>query len=365
MSASRPHVLLAGPKVIDDDVVGGTKVSFEGLVADLQRRNNVTVTVVNTSRGLQDRGRCMTVWLNFRAFVTTLVRLWRHAGSADVVVWAVSARGATLSGAFVWTLCRLRRRPLFIRFFGANIGSHLASRSAAVRFMAARTFLRADLLLPETKQLADELGASFATAWFPTTRHMPPRRQEYRDTCRRLVFLAQLRPEKGLPELLAAAPRFPASVRLSMFGPAMPGFDPREVDACPNVTYGGPVPPDRVPAVLEAHDALVFPSRYAGEGYPGVIVEAFQMGLPVIVTPLGPLRELVTNGEDGLFVAIGSVESLVDAIARLTGDDRLFRRLRAGAQATGELYRSDRAAARLEAFCLRTLSGRQPECAES
>ena len=89
------------------------------------------------------------------------------------------------------------------------------------------------------------------------------------------------------------------------------------------------------------------------------------MGLPVIVTPLAPIRELVTDGKDGLFVTIGSVESLVDAVVRIAGDDRLFRRLRAGALTTGERFRSEQAAARLEELCRRTLSQRKTPCAES
>ena len=363
MSTPRPHVLLLGPQVIHDDVAGGTKVSFERLLEDLQRRDNLTLTVVNTSRGLRNRGRCMRVWLNATAFVTILASLWRHAASVDVVVWNVSPRGAVLSGAFVWVLCRLRQRPLIIRVFGGSFGDELESAPGLVRFIAARTFLRADLLLLETKQLVNDFGASFATAWFPTTRQMPPREQAYRDTCRRLLFLSQLSPEKGLPELLEAALRFPASVTLSVFGPAMPGFDPDGIDAIPNATYDGFVPPERVAAILEAHDALVLPSH--GEGYPGVIIEAFQMGLPVIVTPLAPIRELVTDGEDGLYVTMASVDSIVNAVVRMAGDDRLFRRLRAGALATGERFWSDHAAARLEDLCRRVPARRNSACAGS
>ena len=245
MSASRPHVLLLGPRLIHDDVVGGTKISFERLLEDLRRRDNLTLTVVNTSRALRNRGPCMKVWLNATAFVTLLASLWRHAASVDLVVWNASPRGVVLSGAFVWGVCRLRDRPLFIRVFGGSFGDELESAPVPVRFLAARTFLRADLLMLQTKQLVKDFGASFVTAWFPTTRQMPPRRQAYRDTCRRLLFLGELRPEKGLPELLEAAPRFPPSVTLSIFGPATPGFDPRRIDAVPNATYGGFVPPHK------------------------------------------------------------------------------------------------------------------------
>ena len=354
----KPRVLLVGPRLIDDNVVGGAVVTFERLLEDLQRRDNLELTVVNTSRGLKNRGRFRAAWSNFAALVKTLIDLWRHASSSDLVLWNVSSRGAVLGGPFVWLLCRWRQRPLFVRFFGGNLHSYLQSKPALLRFMASRTFLRADLLLFETKKLTEQFGGSFKTMWFANTRQMPARRQAYRQTCRRLLFLSQLRPTKGLPELLAAARRFPAAVDLSLFGPPMPGFDPHGIDATPNATYGGSVPPDQVPAILEAHDALVLPTRYVGEGYPGVVIEAFQMGLPVIVTPLPPIRELVTDDQDGLFVTIGSVDSLVDAVARITGDGRLFRRLREGALRTGQQFRSEPAVARLEDLCRRAVARR-------
>ena len=364
MSTRRPRVLLVGPRIVDDNVIGGANVSFELLVADLKRRDNLILTVVNTSRSLKNRGSFETVWLNFAAFVKTLISLWRHIASVDLVLWNVSSRAVVLSGPFVWLLCRLRRRILFIRFFGGNLDSYLRSSAPVLRLVASGTFLRADLLLLQTKKLTRHFGGPFRTVWFPNTRQMPARPQAYRATCRRLLFLSQLQPTKGLPELLTAARRFPASVTLSVFGPPMPGFDPHSIESVPNATYGGSVLPHQVPGILDAHDALVLPTRYAGEGYPGVVIEAFQMGLPVIVTPLAPIRELVTDGQDGLFVTIGSVDSIVDAVARLTGDDRLFRRLREGALCTGERFRSHRATARIEDLCRRAMSGQDLTSAE-
>ena len=147
-------------------------------------------------------------------------------------------------------------------------------------------------------------------------------------------------------------------MRLSVFGPEVPGFDPRAFDRLPNAAYGGGVPPDGVPQILEAHDALVLPTRYENEGYPGVVIEAFQMGLPVIVTRRPSLEELVTDEQDGLLIRAGSVDFLVGAVVRLCSDDALFRRLRDGALASGELYRGDRAAAFIEELCRKAAAAR-------
>ena len=347
----RPHLLLIGPRIVENDIVGGTQIHFEGHIAELQRRARVTLTIVNTARPLANRSRLGKARLDAKTFLTTMARVWRHAAAADLVVWYVSARAAILSGAGVWLLCARRRRSLCIRFFGGTFDVHLASAPAIFRFLATRTYLRADVLLCQTRRLTAALGASFTAKWLPNTRDMPPRRQPYRKSCRRLLFLSLLMAEKGLPELMEAALQFPASVRLSVFGPEMPDFDVRDMSRVPNVTYGGVAAPERVPAIMEAHDALILPTRCSTEGYPGVVIEAFQMGLPVIVTRLPALQELVTDGQDGLCVAMGSVDSLVEAVARICSNDQLFHRLRSGALDTGDRYRGVLAATVIEDLC--------------
>ena len=363
-AVERPRVLLVGPRVIANDVVGGTKVTFERLLTDLRNRGNLTLTVVDTSRRLANRGPFEAALVNSRTLATVLFRVWRHAATVDLVVWAVSSGGALWTGPFVRLLCACRRRPLVVRLFGGDLAARLASAPAPVRYPATRTFRAVAALLLETRQLCEDLGASFRTVWFPNTRDMPPRRAAFRSTCRRLLFLSRLHPDKGLPELLEAANRFPAPVRLSVYGAAIRPFDVRDIDAARNATYCGPAAPCDVPGILEAHDALVLPTRYAGEGYPGVIIEAFQMGLPVLVTPLPPIRELVTSERDGLFVS-GSPESILGAALRISSDDRLFRRLRAGALETGERFRSGHAAARFEALCRGVIRRKQAPCAAS
>ena len=353
----KPRLVLIGPRIIADDVVGGTQVQFEQVLRALRARARVQVAVVSTARPLANRTRLGKLLLDARTFLRTMAGMWREATASNLVVWYVSGRAAMLGGSFVWLVCAVRGRPLCICFFGGDFDARLASSWAICRFVARRTFLRGVVLFCETKRLTAALGARSTAAWLPNTRDMPPRRLSYGSSCRRLLFLSLLDPQKGLPELIAAARRFPPSVRLSVFGPRTGRFDVGNIGAAPNVTYRGVVAPDRVPAVMEEHDALVLPTRHATEGYPGVVIEAFQMGLPVVSTRRGGLQELVTHGEDGLCVSVGSVDSLVDAVVRLCSDDHLFRRLRTGALETGNRYRNDRAAALLESFCRRAVTG--------
>ncbi|MDQ6822095.1 MAG: glycosyltransferase [Actinomycetota bacterium] len=66
-----------------------------------------------------------------------------------------------------------------------------------------------------------------------------------------------------------------------------------------------------VPRLLAAADLFVLASRC--EGAPFAVLEAFAMGLPVVVSDAGPFRELVTDGVEGRIVPAGDPSALAAA----------------------------------------------------
>ena len=80
-----------------------------------------------------------------------------------------------------------------------------------------------------------------------------------------------------------------------------------------------------LPALLDAADALVLPSR--DEGLPLVALEALARARAVVATAVGGLPELITNDFTGLLCAPGSPESLALALRRLRDEPGLRTRL--------------------------------------
>lgn len=80
-----------------------------------------------------------------------------------------------------------------------------------------------------------------------------------------------------------------------------------------------------VPDLLAAADAFALPS--VTEGLPLSVLEAMAHRLPVVVTPVGGIPELVEEGRHGLYVPVGDAEALAAALARLAGDPALRRAL--------------------------------------
>ena len=68
---------------------------------------------------------------------------------------------------------------------------------------------------------------------------------------------------------------------------------------------------------------MVFPSRPAGEGMPGVLIEAGLSGLPVVATDVPGVSTIVANDETGYIVAEDDLPAMVAAVARLFEDPAL------------------------------------------
>ena len=81
-------------------------------------------------------------------------------------------------------------------------------------------------------------------------------------------------------------------------------------------------------------------SRY--EGLPMVLLEAQQMGLPIVsfACPCGP-RDVITDGRDGFLIALGDEERFVAGLSRLMSDEELRPRMGAEARQASRRYTVD------------------------
>ncbi len=75
-----------------------------------------------------------------------------------------------------------------------------------------------------------------------------------------------------------------------------------------------------VAELLAGADLVVFPSRPAGEGMPGVLIEAGLCGLAVVATDVPGVRSIVEDGRTGVVVPVDDPTALVAAVSELLGD---------------------------------------------
>jgi glycosyltransferase involved in cell wall biosynthesis len=311
--------------------LGGTTVLFERLVSRLGEREDVSMEVIDTGR-VRGRGLAGVV-----RFFRLIVDVLRRSRGRDVVTLHVSTSGLHAIGPPVALAAWLRSAPFIVRKFG---GTDFFEYSPLRRCLILWTLRRADLYLAETRDLVERARSAGLTnaAWYANSRPMPELRAEpvselpgeRRRGCKRFVFLGQVHGGKGVRELVEAGERLPGGVTVDIYGPL--GFDVQESELTgqERVTYRGSVDPDDVHALLLKYDALVLPSYHYGEGYPGVILEAYAAGLPVVSTRWRAIPELVDDGTTGLLVEPRASDALHGAMLSLVEEPGLYARLREG-----------------------------------
>ncbi len=83
------------------------------------------------------------------------------------------------------------------------------------------------------------------------------------------------------------------------------------------ISFLDPVPNSEVPGLLRSLDIFVVPSIYDSESFGVAAVEAGAVGLPVVVSDVGGLPEVVEHERSGLVVPREAPEDLAESIARL------------------------------------------------
>lgn len=86
------------------------------------------------------------------------------------------------------------------------------------------------------------------------------------------------------------------------------------------VTYGGVLDYDNTTETLKHYFALLFPTYYYGEGFPGNVVDAYNAAVPIIATDWLYNKDVIEHQRNGILVPIKDAQALADALVELYYD---------------------------------------------
>lgn len=95
----------------------------------------------------------------------------------------------------------------------------------------------------------------------------------------------------------------------------------------PNISYNGTLNQGEILTTLNKYDALLFPTYYKGEGFPGTILEAYMAGVPVIASDWKYNSEIIENKVTGLICEPHSVKSIVNCIKMLNNNFEKYKNM--------------------------------------
>ena len=145
----------------------------------------------------------------------------------------------------------------------------------------------------------------------------------------RFVFLSRISPEKGVRELFRAVQLLSGKhdFIVDFYGPVATGFQ-KDFDQLlsdtPQCTYKGYLDflshPEGAYTTLSGYHTMVFPTYWQGEGFPGVVLDAYIAGLPVIASNWNLNAEVLSEGITGLLVPPRDAVALAVAMDKMIGE---------------------------------------------
>ena len=181
-----------------------------------------------------------------------------------------------------------------------------------------------------------------------------PRHSAPRHTLRRIVTVANLRPEKGHDILIDAAVQVATRLPDARFWIVGAGPERAKLTARVESHRLGDVVSflghqDDIAGTLAEADLFVLPSR--SESFPNALLEAMAAGLPAVASAVGGVLELVDHGRTGLLVPPGDAGALAGALSRLLTEPALSRAIGRAARAHVEVtYSFERMVAGFESL---------------
>ncbi|MCJ7603815.1 MAG: glycosyltransferase family 4 protein [Desulfobulbaceae bacterium] len=297
--------------------LGGVSVSFKIFCDLVLKRDDVDLRVTNLFE-MRHNDRLISGVLKF------LIKTWHDTGWSDVVKLYCATSQVPTIALIVEFICRIRRKPFILRKAAGFDHRDLGPIKGRISEFVVK---RADLFLVQTKYLekACRNRGIIQTRWYPTTRLLGPQCKETK-RCRHFIYVGHVRASKGLNELIEVAGKLTKPCDIDVYGPFFDGMTEAVFQDKLNIHYRGVLEPEHVQEKMSEYDAFVLPSKAHSEGYPGTILEALSVGLPVISTTVGGIPEIVDD-RCGILVSPGNVEALFAAMNRLISDEAYYQRL--------------------------------------
>lgn len=309
---ARKKFIFAGP-LQHGTKVGGVVVLFEDLAKEVQLNHML----------LDTNGD------NYRSRLFLLFNFIRHCFIAAINNYEISLHGTASDYKYLGLILVIFNKIAGVKYncrkFAGNFDEQFLAMPRFWKNIVVMMLQKSRLNFFETQKLVKYFShCNDQTYWLPNYR-----RASLHITSEvfsgKYVFLGHVKKEKGIDQILALDNMLPHNYSVDIYGPLIDytvgQFSSRTIRYC------GIIDPADVTKTLAKYNALILPTYHDGEGYPGVIIEAFSVGLPVITTDWLSLSEIVDE-TCGVLIQPKNVNSLIEGMSVV---EKKYSKLRVGA----------------------------------
>ena len=170
------------------------------------------------------------------------------------------------------------------------------------------------------------------------------------DECISVCVFSRLIKEKGVEEAIEAVKLANIKlggqyIKLDMFGVVPDSYKERfnllVADNDDFVSYKGILRYDKTVETLRHYFALLFPTYYYGEGFPGNVIDAYNSALPIIATDWKYNADVIADGYNGILVPTHNPHALAEAILYLYNNRDVLLKIQLNNLETAKQYHPD------------------------
>ena len=160
----------------------------------------------------------------------------------------------------------------------------------------------------------------------------------------KLVFLSRVMREKGIFDILDAVKELNASgysLQLDIFGKKILNDEDSvlfDTYLDNSIHYRGQVDFSSTVDTLASYDLFIFPTKFIGEGTPGVIVESLIAGTPVLSSNFPQANILLKDGKDSILFDINNYVDLLTKLKAIIDDNKFLEYLTRNALVSGRAF---------------------------
>lgn len=300
--------LVIGRKITKkENSPGGVTILFELFLKELEA-NDIKYKIIDLNK--------RNYLLKELYFISVFIKIVFNSFDRNIrhISFHGTAKEYWVFAPFVVFISRLMQKGVSLRKFAGNFNLLYEGYGRIKRKLIEYVLRNSDINFFETKYLVKYFKKyNVNTFWFPNVRSIQQlnKNTEY---AKRFVFISHVKETKGVNEILKARQQFDSSYIIDIYGPDK-GFDcPKALKESFSLCYKGVLSPENVIKTLSNFDVLILPTYHDGEGYPGIIIEAFSLGIPVITTRWNAIPEIVDHMKNGILIEPKSSDELIKAI---------------------------------------------------
>jgi glycosyltransferase involved in cell wall biosynthesis len=290
-------ILLIGPKFnkSNPSKVGGIVVLFEDLIIQLKNQN-IKFKVVDTNKDNYKNKVLAFIYIYYQFFInfTKVNHISIHGTAKDYLIIA----------PVVVFFSKIFNKEISTRKFAGNFNTIFDNYNPIFKNLIKYVLKNSHYNFFETKELVKFFEKfNKNTYWFPNVRDIKQTNFKIKTYSKKFVFISSVKKTKGIIEIIDTFKELDSSYTIDIYGPIQDDdLTNDKIEISSNIKYYGAIESNIVTETLIKYDILILPTYHEGEGYPGIIIEAFALGIPSISTYWNAIPELIEDGINGLLI---------------------------------------------------------------